>query len=647
MKIFTKIKRRYFALCAMLIFICSCTDYLDIIPDNIAEIDNAFESRHEAENFMWGCYSFIPGVPYFADNPSLVGGDEVWLIPQIGEGNRNVRLRGIALGEQSATNPLANYWSKGNGGKNLWKGLRDCNIFLENIHKPFNLEEGERKQWIAEVKFLKAYLHFYLLRMYGPIPIKRKNVEVGGSIDDVQAFREPVDKVADYIVELLDEAIPDLLPKIEDPTLEYGRATQVIAKALKGKVLLYAASPLFNGNTDYASFTDKRGTVLFPQQYDNAKWQKAADALAEAIQAAEAAGFELYSFANNPYAKNLSDSTILAMGVRGAVTEKAPVENREIIWGATAHNPFELQGLCQPFFTAANAGRWTVCASYAPSFRVVEQFYTKNGVPIDEDKEWVSTVDPYELRTATEADRYYIEPNHKTVNLHFNREPRFYGSISFDGGTFYGNGKFIEDKDLHVTKFQLSQIPGGYIFDKRSSTGYLVKKLLNYQTSVGEKSYDLIDKRYAFPIIRLADLYLMYAEALNEAKEQPDGEVYTYIDKVRERSGLKGVEESWTNYSVTPDKPKNKEGMRQIIQRERMNELAFEGSRFWDIRRWKLMEEYMTKPIYGWNTQGEEAEDFYKKQLVYQLKFDQKDYFWPIKIDDLLKNSNLVQNPGW
>ncbi|TKG89409.1 RagB/SusD family nutrient uptake outer membrane protein [Puteibacter caeruleilacunae] len=646
MKIFNRHIKNFLAPVIMLVFMSSCTDYLNVIPDNVAEIDDAFETRHEAENYMWGCYSYIPGMPYIADNPALVGGDEVWLIPSIAEGNRNIRLWEIALGGQGSNNPLANYWSSGNGGKNLWRGIRDCNIFLDNIHKPFNLDETEKKQWIAEVKFLKAYLHFYLLRMYGPIPIMRENIEVSAGIEEVQSYREPVEEVFEYIVELLDEAIPDLLPKITDPTLDYGRATKSIAMAMKGKVLLYAASPLFNGNPDYMGFQDKRGIPLFPQEYDKTKWEKAAVALRDAIDAAHEAGFELFDFSTNLYAKNLSDSTILAMGVRGAVTERAPVNNREVIWAATNNNPRELQGLCQPFFTAANAGRWDVCATYAPTFRVVEQFYSKNGVPIDEDIEW-NGVDPYGFRTSTEDDRYYIQPSFKTVNLHFNREPRFYGSISFDGGTFYGNGRFTDDEDLLHTKFQLGEIPGGYIFDKRSSTGYLVKKLINYQTSVGASSYNLSDMKYAFPMIRLADLYLMYAEALNEAKDQPDAEVYDYIDQVRERSGLDGVVNSWQNFSTIPDKPRSKEGMRSIIHRERMNELAFEGVRFWDLRRWKLTEDYMNQPVYGWSTQGEEAEDFYKKQLLYELQFETKDYLWPLKIDDLLKNSNLVQNPGW
>jgi hypothetical protein len=139
----------------------------------------------------------------------------------------------------------------------------------------------------------------------------------------------------------------------------------------------------------------------------------------------------------------------------------------------------------------------------------------------------------------------------------------------------------------------------------------------------------------------------MYAEALNEWKTAPDDEVYQYIDIVRARTGLKGVVESWENYSTVPDKPLTKDGMREIIHRERLNELAFEGSRFWDLRRWKKAEQYMNQPVRGLNIYGETPAEFFKVQNVFDLTFEKKDYLWPIKQSDILENKNLVQNPGW
>ncbi len=152
---------------------------------------------------------------------------------------------------------------------------------------------------------------------------------------------------------------------------------------------------------------------------------------------------------------------------------------------------------------------------------------------------------------------------------------------------------------------------------------------------------------YPFPVLRLADLYLMYAEALNEFSG-PSAPVFNYLDLIRKRAGLKGVKESWLTYSNKPNKPDTKDGLRQIIHQERTIELAFEGKRFWDIRRWKEISVLNEQPL-GWNIAGETIEDFYKVVLVAQVptKFSVKDYFWPIKEADLTVNKNLLQNYGW
>src|SRR5690606_25119174 len=120
-----------------------------------------------------------------------------------------------------------------------------------------------------------------------------------------------------------------------------------------------------------------------------------------------------------------------------------------------------------------------------------------------------------------------------------------------------------------------------------------------------------------------------------------------YIDEVRKRAGLKGVVESWSNYSDQPSKVLNKSGMRNIIQKERMIELAFEGPRFWDLRRWKLAEQYMNRPIKGWSVLDTDADDYYNVKTLYSPTFSQKDYLWPIAEGEIINNPNLRQNPGW
>ncbi|MDR0543074.1 MAG: RagB/SusD family nutrient uptake outer membrane protein [Dysgonamonadaceae bacterium] len=649
----------YCMLICMLSF--GCGDYLDVVPENAATMEHAFANRNEALNSLYGCFSYLPAMGTVQGNLALLGGDETWYIMNPMSGSSNMWL--LAQNQQNVVSPIANFWSsrqKGdaNGGKYLFSGLSDCNIFLEKVGEAYDLAEEEKAIWVAQVKFLKAYLHFYLFRMYGPIPVIRENQPLDAKGQQVNLYRNTVDEVVDYIVELLDECYKDLPDIIEDLGQDLGLPTKVINLALKAEVLTYAASPLFNGNTDYADFKDNRGVQLFPQTYDAGKWKKAAEALKAAIDFAEANNFRLYNFRTaSQYAVNLNEKTILAMQVRGAVTDRW---NTELIWGDSNTNVGQLQQLCHPWLQSGNDYGSATFRMFAPTQRIVEQFYTKNGLPIEEDEEWTG-VDPLGVRIATADDRWHVHEGYKTINLYFDREPRFYGSICFDGGIFYGNGRMQQDNTTNhsyawVSYMRAQGIEGagwggsiGAGGNRYSSTGYLCKKLINSLSSTNT-SGGFTNTRYPFPIIRLADLYLMYAEALNEVESSPTAEVYKYIDLVRERTGLEGVVKSWNDHAVAAkkNKPATKEGMRDIIRRERLNELAFEGIRYWDVRRWKIAEEiYNKEPVRGLSVRGTTFDEFYTIVPLFEQKFSKKDYLFPIKESTLLSNSNLVQNPGW
>jgi hypothetical protein len=109
------------------------------------------------------------------------------------------------------------------------------------------------------------------------------------------------------------------------------------------------------------------------------------------------------------------------------------------------------------------------------------------------------------------------------------------------------------------------------------------------------------------------------------------------------------VVESWSKYAIPEmaEKPLSQDGMREIIQRERMNELAFEGARFWDLRRWKLTKKYMNQPVRGLSIHENSVELFNEVQVLFPLTFSDKEYLWPIRLSVLMRNNNLVQNPGW
>ena len=616
-------------------------DYLDVVPDNIATIENAFTSRNEAEKYLYTCYSYLPAESAINANPALLGSDEFWTYWPIAESNPLPKFpQQLARGLQDVTNPLLNYWDGNNGGNNkpLWQAIRDCNIFLDNISKVPDMAPAEINRWLSEVLFLKAYYHFYLLRMYGPIPIMDKTVPINATTEEVRVYRQPVDKVVNYIASLLDSAAVNLPSIIQNRSTELGRINRTAALAIKARVLVTAASPLFNGNTDFMQLRNGDGkqgdtAMLFNPVKDPSKWDRAVKACKDAIADAEGAGTVLYSFVP---LTTVSDRIKREMTIRNSVTDKW---NNELIWGLAIPDGSWIQGWSTPRLDPAKLGNDAFKGELAPTLRMAEIFYTDKGVPISEDNTW-DYANRNSLRAGTTADKDYIQNGYTTVGLHFNREPRFYADLGFDGSVWYmQNGTF----NIQAKSGQNQSRKGatGY-----STTGYFTKKLTNWKFVI-DPVYGFTQEVYPWPMMRLADLYLLYAEALNE-QSGPSAEAYIYINKVRERAGLQSVELSWSNYSNNPGKYTTQSGFREIIQQERAIEFAFEGHNFWDLRRWKKASEVLNTPVFGWDVEQSDANNYYRRKLLFNQKFTTpRDYFWPIWDGDILVNRNLVQNPGW
>src|SRR5690606_8148526 len=292
----------------------SCHKYLDIVPDNIATIDYAFRMRSTAEKYLFTCYSYLPREANMYANPGLFGADELWLST---DKNWWANWQ-IALGTQNINSPVLDYWNGYNNSTALWQAISQCNIFLDNLDKVPDIEFMEREQWRSEVLFLKAYYHFYLLRMYGPIPIIDKNLPISSSGEEVRIHRRPVDEVFDYIVATIDQATPSLPMLVRNESAELGRITRPIAVAMKAKILTYAASPLFNNNAEYSNFTNKDGEKLFKTDGNVIeKWQRAAEACKEAIEICEDAGYSLFKFQITQQTQNISEETRLQLNNRG------------------------------------------------------------------------------------------------------------------------------------------------------------------------------------------------------------------------------------------------------------------------------------------------------------------------------------------
>ena len=622
-------------LCAGTLF-QSC-NYLDIVPDNVATLDHSFANEVTTRNYLFTCYAGLPSESSIYSNPGFLSGDEYWswegLIKYPEETNIYLPWM-IARGNQTANAPYLNVYEG-----ELWRTIRKCNTFIERVDAVKGLRELDAKRWKAEAKVIKAYCNFYMMRMYGPIPLIKDNLGIDADPEMIRFKRSTWDECVDYVVQLLDEATPGLPTVISNRTEELGRMTKGIALSLKAKVLLTSASPQFNGNAYYANFKNKDGQALFGEKDDN-KWAIAAKACKEAIDfCVGEANMELNTEVPME-AKNASEQVKSEYRLRASVTDKE--WNNELIWGSVI-GPGSIQKYAAAGLDPDNTGSGGhMHLVLGVNMKVAKQFYTSHGVPITEDKTWQGK-DLEALRTATDDESAVIRGT--TAELNFDREPRFYASLGFNCGVWYGAGKL--PAQAFVLKGLLGQIANTNQAERCNVTGYWVKKLINVE-SVQPNKTSYSAKAYPWPVIRLADLYLMYAEALNEAgPQQPESDVYTYIDKVRERAGLKGVKESWSNYSTVPSRPDSKDGMREIIRRERLIELALEGQRFWDLRRWLLTAEYMAEPVTGWDCTKKTAEEYYHSRTIAFQTFTAKDYLWPISVSLLNKNPNLVQSYGW
>ena len=642
----------------MLFYGCN---YLDQVPENDIETEESiFEKKSQAEEGLQTGRVFVSAhLTSLMKDPSRVGTDEVvggdyvrnlYVGRNIGEWNGFF----IADGLQMSQEPYGNVWKK----NDFYAGIRYCNIFLEKLKGTYNLEESDYLMWIAEVKALKAHYYFELMRRYGPIILVPQNIEVNEPSDVMRQSRAPIDSVVNAIVNLLDEAMMHLPPMNEKDFSRQAFHNKESAATLKALTLFYAASPLFNGEyTAYAGFKNKRGDLLFPV-YDKEKvkqrWKRAADAIDEALEICLRNGKSLIS-GNTEYPTRL----LQTMADIENSTQARNFINEEAIF--MLHTDFNLGShwsmYTLPFVNSNDMQYYNpyVRSGIAPSMKMVEMYYTEHGLPISADIFW-NYSDRYQLGKETNPEyRNVVSMNTTTVlNLHLRREPRFYAHIAADR-CYWQRGSNITDDmivkayrgERYGTKAQtISEIT------PQNLTGYYMKKWT--YSNVSNKNYHTVfQQEEGIIIMRLAELYLMKAEAWNEFLDVPDEtHVYGPLNEVRRRAGILDVETAWMNYSKTPSKVRTKVGMREIIQQEWNIEFAFEGRRFWNLRRWLKAADELNELQYGWNILGQDARQFYNNYerpvVVWNKRgfIAPRDYLFPLRAEEVLI-SGCCQNPGW
>ncbi len=608
-------------------------EYLDIVPDETAQEEDMFANTKAAERFLYACYSYLPRKSHTQQSMDFLTGDEV-VTPFEHES-----FAAFPKGNYNAANPQLSYW------KTLFGGLRYCYILKEKIDGVPGIDANVAKDYKAQADFLIGYFNFMLIRNYGPTILIKGVEDINAPVESFKA-RSPFDECVAFSVKMFDQAAANLPESRGDDRI--GLATSVIAKACKAKLLLYAASPLFNGNAKfYSGLKNKDGQALMPTSYDESKWTKAAAAAKDAIAAAEAAGHALY-YAQEGALSNIPEPADLTQrSLRFCFMDKN--NTREIIWGdAREEGTYDLQSKSAPY-AVDNKYAYN---GVAPTLTMVERFYTKNGLPIDKDPEFDYN------------NRFYISSfkagdnngEGKTILLNIDREPRFYSWITFQNGYYeiagtQGSGIYTDKykrgkkKSKLVMKMMIGepQARGKNLNELRknnySPTGYLNKKGV-HPLKTPEKSHI----NYIWPIIRLADLYLMYAEACVESNQLAEAKVY--LNKVRTRAGIPTVEESW---SKVPGASLNKETMRDIVRQERMIELYLENQNFWDLRRWKIAAKYLGAKPKGMNILANNIDDWSKPTNVDVERnfYSPANYLMPIPQEEVNKNGSLVQNPGY
>jgi hypothetical protein len=580
--------------------------FLDTVPDNITTLENVFASRVMSEQWLARVYNAMP---------------DMWLTPyttQWGGMSDELDYTWLSLPMNNGAlvpDGTAGYW------QSYYQAIRYAGVFLQNIDKNqeiLNLNNGAQliQQYKGEARFLRAYYYFQLMKIYGPVVLMG---EIPGDVStDYQLPRNTWSECVNYVLSEMEKAkadVPDthMVNGSADLT-QVGRITKGIIMAAQSQVLLYDASPLFNGNTEMSDFKNFDGKQLISQTYDANKWKKAADAAKAVIDLNK---WQLYKEANaDPFrAAFLSVKNLYWNGwqTEGIFLRPANAVNDGGA-GWSRH--------CAP--RNSNGTAWNgmgVVQELVDAYRMI------NGKGINE------TGSGYTETGFTTAKAGYYVGN--TSNMYVNREPRFYADITFSGsevpvvptsghtyvGFFYtGNsGKQGAARDW-------------------PKTGYTARRNIHPNTNFGTSAFV---NRPAM-MIRLAEIYLNYAEALNEyAPGNPD--VLVYLNLVRQRAGV-------------PDLPTglSQAEMRTQIQTERRLEFAFEGHRYFDVRRWKIAhtpENHQGGAFYGMNMdQGTalNSTGFYQRTVaVTRAAWKKKNYFWPVPQSEVDRNKQLAQFPGY
>jgi len=553
----------YILLFSALILTACKKDFLSSPPVNSIDAKAIFGNQVQTAGFLANIYSELAGGP-----------DELGA----GTGFTNMcdeAEAGYAYYASNASN-IGSF----NGGNNPdnatlnnnYRKIRKCNIMLSNKDL-MTFTPALKTQYLAEARFLRAFFFSELVRKFGGMPIITSPIDYEQIKDfDAQAAlkknikRNSYDECVTFIVKQLDSAATDLAwsPATD---LERGRVTRAACLALKAKVLLYAASPLFNGSeneiTGYATVDPNR-------------WILARDAARDFF---------------NQNAANANWYILYAGGFDKLFTESRDPNNKEIIWYRQGSSQSNL------YFDPPN--RMGGFTGFDVSLNLVDKFEMKSGLAINAPG------------SGYNEQQWWV-----------NRDPRLAFSVLRNGDLWRGNTMEFWSKDVSN-----NNLPG-LDWGTQNQTGMTIKKFQRPDNG------SIVTK---YHYIRLADVYLMLAEAANEV-DGPTAEVYAAVNTIRNRTTV-----------VMPALPAGltKDQMRLRIQNERAVEMAFENQRYFDVRRWKIAEQTDNGPFQGFVIEKNGSTITHTRYTLETRKFFPRMYLYPIPEVEIFKGANITQNPGY
>lgn len=637
--------RKYIALGTIAMFsLSSCSDYLDKEPDDQLTLETVFENKTNMERWLAYIYNATPKF-YNYDGADAVA-DE--LAPSVGWESQGFKAILYQNGNwTSASGGVINYW------ETFPMRIRQAYIFIKYAHALPDVTEKEVNYMKAECRFFIAYFHAVMAMTYGAVPIIRDATEeITG--ETLLLKQEPFNTVVDWAAnELLETS--KLLPAYYDEDNKYGRITSIICLAMRARLLTFAASPLVNGNqdSDMVNMKNCDGVSIFDSTFKPERWKTAVDANKLLIDEAEKAGHKLYI-------ETIGDDVDAFQSYQNALMLRYNQGNMEILFPRTYDDAGYFDRQANPR-SMGGAGAIGVTQS------LVDAFFMNNGlVPITGytndgatpvinsesgySETGYSTVDEsykttwmYATKGGTEQETEHVIVPKNTYKMYCGREPRFYISVLYNEEYHWGKDK-SNAKNKFANFFSGGE-DGGPSHDSPSA-GYLIRKRVD-PSAIPASSSGTYKKRQGV-LYRLAEAYLSYAESLYEYSvatgtyTDNETEILDYINRVRYRAGI-------PQYGKGADQiPVTEAQLRDLIRRERRVELNCEaGIRFDDLRRWKEAETALNGKFYGMNAlaKSTERDEYYKRTLYQTRRFIS--YWWPIPQDDIDKNTNLRQLPGW